>query len=136
MKIMSWTVMLSLLPPLPCFFHAYAPAMKLSHAISSFKPSRFKKVVSSDSAKAISIVFLPGACIDPSEYDNFLRELHGMCSIKDIPTNIYNTKFTFNLFHRWEVDKVSEYIIEQIPRDVGLVIIGHSAGSFIAPEIV
>jgi len=132
---MSWTVMLSLLPPLPCFFHAYVPAMKLSHTISSLKPNRFKKVVSSDSAKAISIVFLPGTCISPNEYDKFLRELHGMCSIKGIPSNIYNTKFTFDLLHRWEVEKVSEDIIAHIPRDVGLVVIGHSAGSFIAPDI-
>jgi len=135
MKIMSWTVMLSLLPPLPCFFHAYAPAVKFQRALSSYKPNRFKKVVSSEHENAISIVFLPGTCISPDEYDQFLKELDGMCSIKGIHSNIYNTKFTGDVMHRWEVDQVSEDILGNIPSDNGLVVIGHSAGSFIAPDI-
>jgi len=86
-------------------------------------------------SKPISIVFLPGTLVSPDEYVEFLTELHSICESKCIHSNIYNTNFAGNVMHRWDSDNLAYDIISQIPRENGLVIIGHSSGSFIAPEL-
>jgi len=141
-----WALYVCILPTVSCFFQTYVPMMKLKKAVSSYIPNvieknRFEKITfgsnhnSTNSNNPISIVFLPGSLVDPREYTKFLETLKDVCETNGIDTNIYNTKFTCNIMHRWETDDVSNDILTQIPRDHGLVIIGHSGGGFTAVDV-
>lgn len=112
----------------PCMgFHLPVPT-KLSG-------DRFHEITPELSKPGVSIVFLPGTLVAPDEYTTVLEELGRACRLNGINANVYNTKFTGNAMHRWEVDDVSRDVIENIPMDNGLVVVGHSGGAFVAVDV-
>lgn len=112
----------------PCAgFHLPVPMTQSSH--------RFHRITPESPKPGVSIVFLPGTLVDPKEYSTVLEEIGRACRSKGIDASVYNTKFTGNIMHRWEVDDVARDVVENIPVENGLVVVGHSGGAFVAVDV-
>lgn len=96
---------------------------------------RFHRITPESSRPGVSIVFLPGTLVAPEEYSTVLEEIGRACISKGIDADVYSTKFTWDIMHRWEVDDVVRDVSEKIPSDNGLVIVGHSGGAFVAADV-
>jgi hypothetical protein len=82
----------------------------------------------------VSIVILPGTLVSPDDYSPIGQQLKLMCDTKDIESEISIAKFTLNCGHRFEVDRISKDIIENVNSE-NIIIVGHSASAAIGIDI-
>lgn len=82
----------------------------------------------------VSVVILPGTFVSPEDYSPIGQQLKSMCDAKNIKSDISIAKFTLNCGHRFEVDRISKDILENVNSE-NIIIVGHSASAFIGAEI-
>lgn len=85
--------------------------------------------------KNITIVFLPGTGIEPSEYEHLLQDMKYTCSLKLMNADIFTAKFTGNVMHRFEVDSIVSEVEKNLNLNNDLFIMGHSGGGVVGFEI-
>lgn len=85
----------------------------------------------------VSVLFLPGTGVKPSEYLPALQNLKDKCKFIDVDVNINVVQFTLNSLHRFESEKVlndvNKFYEDKDYDDI--VLIGHSAGGSIVNDI-
>jgi len=83
-----------------------------------------------------TIVFVPGCGISPKRYHPVLENIRECCEQKNMNTDIFIAKFTGDLAHRFEINKVTSSIKKQFGNDTeNLIVMGHSAGGSVCIEI-
>lgn len=84
----------------------------------------------------VTVVFLPGTGISPTEYHPILESIRTECEYKGMNVEMFMAKFTGNVMQRFEVDKVVRSIKKQFGENPkNLIVIGHSAGAVVGLDI-
>lgn len=84
----------------------------------------------------VTMVFLPGTCVSPSEYHSILQNIKTECEYKDMNVDVFVQKFTGNVMQRFEVDMAVNSIKKKFGENPkNLIIVGHSAGAVVGLDI-